>query len=63
MHWPVKKGWFGRNSIDYVDTWGAMSLLVEMGKTKHIGVSNFDPHQLENLLNHTSHVPAVHQME
>ncbi len=51
------------NYIDYIDTWGAMSLLVEKGKTRHIGVSNFSPAQMEDLLNHTSHVPAVHQME
>ena len=63
MHWPVADGYFGRKYIDYLDTWGAMTLLVEKGKTKHIGVSNFDPHQLKTLLNHTAHPPAVHQME
>lgn len=63
MHWPVKNGWFGRKYIDYIDTWGAMALLVEKNKTRHIGVSNFSPHQMEKLLNHTTHVPSVHQME
>ncbi|KAK5174776.1 uncharacterized protein LTR77_001859 [Saxophila tyrrhenica] len=63
MHWPVKDGWFGRKYIDYVDTWGAMVLLKDKGKARHIGVSNFSPHQMEDLLKNTSVVPAVHQME
>ncbi|KAK3700544.1 hypothetical protein LTR37_015872 [Vermiconidia calcicola] len=63
MHWPVRSGSLGRNYIDYRDTWNAMSALVEDGKTRHIGVSNFSPNQMENLLNHTSHTPSVHQME
>lgn len=62
MHWPVANGHSG-NKIDYLDTYAAMTLLVDKGKTKHIGVSNFDPEQLTNLLNHTTHPPAVHQME
>jgi alcohol dehydrogenase (NADP+) len=53
----------GRRYIDYLDTWGAMALLKEKGKARHLGVSNFSPHQMETLLNRSSHVPAVHQME
>jgi len=63
MHWPVAQGLFGRRKIEYRDTWAAMALLLEKGSTRHIGVSNFDPEQLEGLLNHTSHPPSVHQME
>jgi len=63
MHWPVSQGTFGGNSIEYRDTWAAMGLLLEKGMTRHIGVSNFDPEQLKDLLNHTSHPPSVHQME
>lgn len=62
MHWPVASGSPG-NSIEYLDTWAAMTLLVQKGKARHIGVSNFDPEQLKDLLNHTSHPPSVHQME
>ena len=62
MHWPVASTTFGGNKIDYVDTWGAMVLQLEKGKTRHIGVSNFDPYQLKTLLNSTSHPPSVHQM-
>ncbi|KAK3114942.1 hypothetical protein LTR53_006209 [Teratosphaeriaceae sp. CCFEE 6253] len=62
MHWPVAQT-SGANKIEYHATWAAMGLLLAQGKTRHIGVSNFDPEQLEDLLNHTSHVPSVHQME
>lgn len=40
-----------------------MGLLLDKGKTRHIGVSNFSPHQMETLLNKTSRRPDVHQME
>ncbi|KAK5744936.1 hypothetical protein LTR17_001687 [Elasticomyces elasticus] len=63
MHWPVSQNTFGKNKIEYRDTWAAMGLLLEKGKTRHIGVSNFDPEQLKDLLNHTSRPPSVHQME
>ncbi|THV88331.1 aldehyde reductase [Aureobasidium pullulans] len=62
MHWPVastKKG----NEISFLDTWKAMVQLVQSGKTRRIGVSNFSPNQLDTLLNHTTHVPFAHQME
>lgn len=62
MHWPVASTYFG-NKIEYLDTWAAMGLELEKGKTRHIGISNFDPEQLKDLLNHTSHPPSVHQME
>lgn len=63
MHWPVAQGLFGNKYIEYRDTWGAMGLLLEKGKARHIGISNFSPEQLKDLLNHTSHKPSVHQME
>lgn len=64
MHWPVATSSFtGANKIEYLATWAAMSELVHKGKTRHIGVSNFSPHQLQTLLNATTHPPAVHQME
>lgn len=62
MHWPVASGKFG-NKIEYKKTWDSMTKLVKKGKTRHVGVSNFDPEQLEDLLASTSHPPSVHQME
>jgi len=59
MHWPVADN----NKIEYKDTWAAMTLLVDQGHVRHVGVSNFSPEQLKDLLNSTSHPPSVHQME
>ncbi|RDW63486.1 hypothetical protein BP6252_11031 [Coleophoma cylindrospora] len=47
----------------FVDTWRAMEALVEMGKTKAIGVSNFSMGEIQKLLDECDVVPAVHQME
>lgn len=64
MHWSVAKGSDGVNVIEYKDTWAAMEELVEKGKTRHIGVANFSPHEMKKLLKHSaSHPPQVHQME
>jgi len=62
MHWPVSSTSSG-NKFEYLDTWEAMTLFKEKGLVRNIGVSNFDPEQMKNLLNHTSHPPSVHQME
>ncbi|KAI4150215.1 MAG: hypothetical protein LQ340_004211, partial [Diploschistes diacapsis] len=46
-------------------TWQAMSHLESLGKTRHIGVSNFSPAQLKHLLDHphTTTRPFAHQFE
>jgi len=55
IHWPVK----GK----YKDTWNAFEKLYADGKAKAIGVSNFHPHHLEDLLADAKVVPAVDQVE
>lgn len=55
IHWPVKE--------KYVDTWKAMEKLYKEGLIRAIGVCNFHVHHLENLLNNSSIVPAVDQVE
>ncbi|CAD0087310.1 unnamed protein product [Aureobasidium vineae] len=62
MHWPVAETNKG-NEISFLSTWDAMIQLVQSGKTRRIGISNFSPAQLDTLLNHTTHVPYAHQME
>lgn len=54
IHWPVK----GR-----IESWKAMEKLLEQGKCKSIGVSNFMISHLEQLLQNTSVIPAVNQIE
>lgn len=44
-------------------TWHAMEKLVDTGKVRHVGVSNFDPAQLKDLIHNSSTKPAVHQFE
>jgi aryl-alcohol dehydrogenase-like predicted oxidoreductase len=41
LHWPDETG------VPLEDTWDAMARLVEAGKVRHIGVSNFDREQIE----------------
>lgn len=62
MHWPVTSSG-GKNYINFLDTWLAMEKLLDTGKVRHIGVSNFSPHQLKQLLDQTTVKPAVHQLE
>ena len=55
VHWPVK----GK----YIETWHAMERLYQEGKVKAIGVSNFQIHHLEDLLEHCNDKPMVNQVE
>lgn len=60
MHWPVGETKKGKNEIYFLDTWEAMVQLVQSGKTRRIGISNFSPAQLDTLLNHTTHIPYAY---
>lgn len=57
IHWPSPH----RNL--YVDTWKAMIQLQRHGRVKSIGVSNFAVEHLNKLLDSSSVVPAVNQIE
>ncbi|KAI0789020.1 Aldo/keto reductase [Irpex lacteus] len=74
MHWPqaVIADEVGMHSgrtlaIDesptFVETWKEMEKLLETGKVKSIGVSNFSIKNLEILLPHVKVIPAVNQVE
>jgi len=54
LHWPDESG------VPIEDTWGAMADLVAAGKTKAIGVSNFDQDLLERCLP-IHHVDSLQQ--
>lgn len=57
IHWPTPDRGL------YVDTWKAFEKLQADGRIKSIGVSNFKPHHLEELMSQTKIVPVVNQIE
>ncbi|CAG5183468.1 uncharacterized protein ALTATR162_LOCUS10596 [Alternaria atra] len=76
MHWPVafngatgkwfplrENGVFDLVDIDPATTYKAMEKLLDTGKVRAIGVSNFTVNRLNDLLSKTDVVPAVNQVE
>ena len=63
IHWPKPtpdcKDW---KQLD-IDTWRALEKLYKEGKVRAIGVSNFLPHHLDNLLENCEIKPMVDQIE
>lgn len=57
IHWPAPK----KNL--YVETWKALIQLKKDGRVKSIGVSNFNADHLERIIEETSFIPAVNQIE
>ncbi|TCP20973.1 diketogulonate reductase-like aldo/keto reductase [Scopulibacillus darangshiensis] len=55
IHWPIR----GK----FKDTWRALEKLYKEGYVRAIGVSNFKPHHLHELLADSEFVPAVNQVE
>lgn len=63
-NFPIDKdGIFQLEDIDPATTYAAMEKLLQTGKVRAIGVSNFTVAQLESLLSKTSVVPATNQIE
>jgi diketogulonate reductase-like aldo/keto reductase len=58
LHWPVP-----RNFDATVAAYKAAEQLLQTGRTRAIGVSNFSPQHLEDLMGRTDVVPAVNQVE
>jgi diketogulonate reductase-like aldo/keto reductase len=55
LHWPVPD--------KRLESWRALERLVDEGRARAIGVSNFMAHHIEELLQHARVVPAVNQIE
>lgn len=77
MHWPVAfsyseetsfptnetSGLISVTDVPIEDTWAAMEALVEKGKAKSIGISNFTLEKSEQLLKSARIAPVVNQIE
>ena len=63
IHWPLTEpGYKEWRQLDK-ETWRAMEELYEAGKIRAIGLSNFLPHHIENILKDCRVRPAVDQIE
>ena len=67
IHWPVvwRRGTLMQRDGDasIAECWRALEALVDEGKSRSIGVSNFDEAQLEELMRTARIAPAVNQIE
>lgn len=62
IHWPrssEEADW----KTECAETWRAMEEALEAGKTKALGLSNFLPHHIENILKNCRIKPVVNQLE
>jgi 2,5-diketo-D-gluconate reductase A len=57
IHWPLPE-----NNL-YVDSWKAFLELHRDGRVRSIGVSNFEPSQIERIADATGVLPSVNQVE
>ncbi|MFN2744252.1 aldo/keto reductase [Bacillus sp. z60-18] len=57
IHWP------GKDQNKFKETWRALEKLYKDGKVRAIGVSNFNVHHLESLLEDAEIKPMVNQVE
>lgn len=64
IHWPANKKQFGDEAKRInAETWRALEELYVEGKVKAIGLSNFLPHHIEELMETASIKPVVDQIE
>jgi 2,5-diketo-D-gluconate reductase A len=59
IHWPLPTQYDG----DFVSTWKTLVEFRDDGRTRSIGVSNFQPAHLDRIVEQTGVVPAVNQVE
>lgn len=57
IHWP------GTQTESFLESWEVLEELQDRGLTRGIGVSNFEPEQLERIIGLGGTVPAVNQVE
>ncbi|MCB0037573.1 MAG: aldo/keto reductase, partial [Anaerolineales bacterium] len=54
IHWPGNRL--------YVETWKALEKLYQDGRVRAIGVSNFNPHHLQDIFDNSDMVPVLNQV-
>ena len=59
IHWPLPTRYDG----DFVSTWQTIEEFKKDGRSRSIGVSNFQPEHLDQLASETDTVPAINQIE
>ena len=59
IHWPLPMQYGG----DFVTTWNMMEEIYASGAARAIGLSNFEPEHLQRILDESSIVPHVLQVE
>ncbi len=59
IHWPLPMFYGG----DFVTTWTVLEEFFADGRARAIGVSNFEPHHLQRILDHGDIAPMVNQVE
>ena len=57
IHWPSPK------NNKYVDAWKSLVKIYESGRAKAIGVSNFQKHHIDEIIEATGFVPHMNQVE
>lgn len=64
IHWPANRKQFGDAAKGInAETWRAMEELYQEGKIKAIGLSNFLPHHIDELMETAQIKPMVNQIE
>lgn len=55
--------WPAEENGKYIDAWGGIMKSKEIGNTRSIGVANFSPEHLSNIIDLSFFTPAVNQLE
>lgn len=58
----MQTGKTAKMDIDYLDTWRAMEKLVESGRVRSIGLSNFNSEQTDRVLSFAKIRPVTNQV-
>lgn len=66
QHIDTADVWTGKTlttDVDYLDTWRTMEKLVESGRVRSIGISNFNSQQTDRILSIAKILPVTNQVE